>query len=73
MATAQQYRTKEGDSLDAICFGYYGTTSHRQVETVLEANRALGLADIGPLLPAGLVITLPVVPPPVTTTISLFS
>jgi phage tail protein X len=71
--SAQQYRTKDGDTVDAVCFAFYGSTSGGQVEAVLEANRALGLGDLGPELPAGLIITLPVIAPPATTTISLFS
>lgn len=51
-----QYRTKENDMLDAICQRYYGKQS-KAVEIVYEANR--GLADYGPVLPAGLIIELP--------------
>ena len=50
------YTTKQEDDLDAICWNYYGYSSGA-VEQVLEANR--GLADYGPKLPAGIVITLP--------------
>lgn len=54
-----QYRTKYNDVLDAICYRYYdgrlGAT-----ESVLEANP--GLANQGPLLPAGLIIQLPELP-----------
>lgn len=54
-----QYRTKDGDVLDAVCFKHYagrlGAT-----EAVYEANP--GLADIGPILPAGLIINLPELP-----------
>ncbi|PPD36007.1 MAG: phage tail protein [Methylomonas sp.] len=53
------YRTKAGDVLDAICYKNYagriGAT-----EAVLEANP--GLADYGPILPAGVFIQLPVLP-----------
>ena len=51
------YLTRQNDILDDVVFRYYGDTSRRIVETVLEANR--GLADHGPVLPAGLTITLP--------------
>jgi len=54
-----QYRTKQGDMLDAICYKQYdgrpGAT-----EAVLEANT--GLAAYGPVLPSGLIITLPDLP-----------
>lgn len=52
-----KYTTREGDILDAIVWKYYGSTSGQAVETVLEANR--GLADYGPILPAGVVLVLP--------------
>lgn len=56
-----QYRTKDGDMLDAICYKQYdgrpGAT-----ELVLEANRVIALAEYGPLLPSGLIITLPDLP-----------
>lgn len=55
MATA--YRTRDGDSVDWICWRAYGRLSAGLVEAVLEANP--GLADNGPLLPGGLRITLP--------------
>lgn len=51
------YLTRQDDILDDVVFRYYGDTERRIVETVLEANR--GLADCGPVLPAGLAITLP--------------
>lgn len=51
------YLTKQNDLLDDVVYRYYGDLENRAVETVLEANR--GLADHGPMLPAGLTITLP--------------
>lgn len=42
--------------IDLICKRYYGETPH-SVEAVLDINR--GLADYGPILPAGIVIDLP--------------
>jgi phage tail protein X len=57
---AQQYRTSEGDTVDLIAWKYYGTQSGQVVEKLLAANA--GLADRGPVLPAGLVITLPDMP-----------
>lgn len=53
----QSYVTSEGDQVDAIAAKYYGSTSNRVSEQVLEANP--GLADYGPALPAGLIIALP--------------
>ncbi|KAA5606838.1 phage tail protein [Roseospira marina] len=50
------YRTRDGDTVDWICWRHYGTASG-PVEAVLDANP--GLAAYGPSLPAGLLITLP--------------
>lgn len=52
-----QYRTREGDTVDDVAFRHYGTLAGRAVEQVLDANP--GLADHGPLLPANLLLTLP--------------
>ncbi|HWL51362.1 MAG TPA: tail protein X [Chthoniobacteraceae bacterium] len=73
MKQAQQYQTKEGEAVDAICYRYYGQTSNGEVEATYEANRELDLASYGPTLPAGLVITLPVVEPARKDVIRLFS
>ncbi len=54
-----QYRCKEGDMLDWICWRQYGGRSGA-VEAVLEANP--GLAAHGPRLPTGLLIELPELP-----------
>ena len=51
------YRTIQGDMLDAICKAKLGSEAH--VPAVLAANP--GLADLGPVYPAGILITLPVV------------
>lgn len=51
------YRTSDGDTADYIAWKHYGTQDGRAVEQLVNANP--GLADIGPLLPAGLLITLP--------------
>lgn len=50
-----RYMTKDGDMLDAVCWKHYGNES--TVAAVLEANP--GLADYGPIFPAGVVIMLP--------------
>ncbi|MBB3001447.1 phage tail protein X [Paraburkholderia tropica] len=47
---------RQGDTVDAICWRYYGRTDGT-VETVLEANE--GLADLGAVLPSGTVVELP--------------
>jgi phage tail protein X len=54
------YRTSDGDMVDFICWRHYGVQSGA-VEAVLEANE--GLAAFGPRLPAGVLITLPVLRP----------
>ncbi|CAA0111499.1 Uncharacterised protein [BD1-7 clade bacterium] len=50
------YRTRSGDMLDAICHKHYGSAAGN-VERVMIANPRL--VDIGPVLPAGLLIELP--------------
>jgi phage tail protein X len=52
-----QYVTKDGDMADAIAWAYYGTLDGKVTEQLLSANP--GLSDLGPVLPAGVVITLP--------------
>lgn len=51
------YTTREGDTVDFIAWRYYGRASNQLTEGVLLANP--GLADYGPLLPAGIEVTLP--------------
>ncbi|MGN2381297.1 tail protein X [Pseudomonas juntendi] len=53
---AEQKRTQQNDTVDALCWRHYGRTAG-VVEAVLDANP--GLADQGPVLPAGLLVTLP--------------
>lgn len=60
-----QYMTKQGDVLDDVAWRQYGVNSWPVVQQVLDANP--GLADRGPVLPAGLTITLPAIPNPTTT------
>ena len=57
-----QYRTKQGDVLDAICYQFYGRES--AAVDVLKANP--GLADAGPVFAAGITINLPALATPVT-------
>jgi len=49
-------RTQQGDTLDKICYRYYGHT-RGVTEAALAANP--GLAEHGTLLPFGLEIVLP--------------
>ena len=51
-----QVRTHQNDTVDALCWRHLGHTE-RMVEATLELNP--GLASTGPLLPAGMAITLP--------------
>lgn len=55
---AATYITKADDALDQIIWRYYNRQDNGLLEAVLEANR--GLADYGPVLPAGITIILPV-------------
>ncbi len=57
-----KYTTRDGDTVDAIAWRVYGSTSNQVVESVLAANA--GLADYGPNLPAGVTITLPEIAAP---------
>jgi phage tail protein X len=59
VATEKQYITTDGDVLDAICWAYYGRTQ-QVVEAVWLRNRDV-LATYGPILPAGVLLVLPVV------------
>ena len=54
-----EYRTKEGDMIDSICYRYYGSQSGA-VELVLAANQ--NLSRQGEQLPAGVIIILPDLP-----------
>lgn len=52
-----QYRASQGDTVDFIAWRVYGTQGSQVVEQLLEANP--GLADIGPVLPAGTLVNCP--------------
>lgn len=54
-----QVRTHQGDTVDALCWRHLGTTQG-VVERALELNP--GLAQRGPVLPAGVLIELPEAP-----------
>lgn len=53
---ATPYKTEQGDMLDLIAYRHYGYSSGA-VEQILIAN--YGLCEHPPVLPAGLMITLP--------------
>ena len=58
------YTSRDNDLIDAVCRAFYGREAGA-VEAVLEANP--GLADLGPVLPAGTKVTLPDLPSPLET------
>lgn len=67
-----RYLTSDGDALDFIAWKHYGSTAGSVVEQVLEANP--GLADYGPVLPAGVDVTLPdIVSAGITAGVTLWS
>ncbi len=53
-----QYRTQQGDILDAICFKHY--SRENATLAVLDANAHL--SDMGSVYQAGVLIDLPVLP-----------
>ena len=59
------YHSKDGDTADSIAWAVYGRQDGGLVETILEANA--GLADRGPVLPAGLRLVIPDAPEPAAT------
>lgn len=58
-----RYLASDGDTLDYICWRYYGQQSGA-VELVLDANPGLGA--LGVEIPEGTEITLPDLPAPAT-------
>lgn len=54
---ATRYVTIDGDMIDAVAFAYYGNEHKKHTEAILDANP--GLAELGAVLPAGLVVVLP--------------
>ncbi|RJF81138.1 phage tail protein [Azospirillum cavernae] len=63
---AARYVTRDGDTVDWIAWKHYGAVGGA-MEAVLQAND--GLADAGPLLPAGRTILLPDLPSPTVQTL----
>mgnify|MGYP003624183219 CR=1 FL=1 len=57
MSSLQSIRSIEGDTIDKICYRYLGVTSEI-TEQVLDANPQL--ATLGPVLPNGTLVLLPV-------------
>lgn len=66
---AMTCRTSSGDLLDVLCQGHYGTLVGT-VEAVLQANP--GLADEAQPFRAGVLITLPDLPPPQVEQVTLW-
>lgn len=67
---AEQVRTQQKESVDALCWRHYGRTLGA-VEAVLQANP--GLARLGLVLPQGILVTMPTLSaPPPKTTVSLW-
>lgn len=56
-----EYLTQDGDMMDSIAWRQYGSTNGRIVEQLFEANP--GIADMGPVLPAGVLVKLPEITP----------
>lgn len=52
-----EYITSDGDTADFIAWKHYGTQDGAVVEQLIEANP--GLADRGPVLVAGVTVSLP--------------
>ncbi len=53
-------RTHQGETLDALCYRVLGSTA-AVTEQALDLNP--GLAELGPILPQGLLVRLPEEPP----------
>lgn len=56
MTTTETYISQEGDTVDLIVYSRFG--AHGMEETVLTANP--GLAALGPILPIGTRVIIPV-------------
>lgn len=63
-----KYRTVDGDMVDLIAWRHYGREA--AMADILDANP--GLAARGPVLPAGVEIELPDLPPPAPATVKLW-
>ncbi|MGD8174781.1 tail protein X [Marinimicrobium sp. ARAG 43.8] len=68
--TSDSVTARHGDTVDAMCHRHYGRTA-KVTEAVLEANP--GLAELGPLLPSGTPVNMPIVNnEPTSTTVKLW-
>ena len=56
-AVSSLHSSSDGDMLDAVALAHYGSHDAAVLEAILEANP--GLADQGPIWPAGLEVILP--------------
>lgn len=56
---ATQIRTQQGETVDALCWRHYGQTMG-MTEAVLKANP--GLAQLGLVLPQGMLVDMPDLP-----------
>lgn len=61
---AQTYSSRDGDVVDQIAWRQYGAVDADILRLVLAANP--GIADYGPMLPAGVAVVLPDIPEPAT-------
>lgn len=64
-----EYRTQDGDTVDIIAYKYYGGQAG-SVEAVFNANP--GLAAQGDTLPGGIIVKLPKLSVPTTSTVRLW-
>lgn len=56
---SQVYIARDGDTLDYVAWAQYGDVSPEILNAVLAVNP--GLSDLGPLLPVGTAVNLPVI------------
>lgn len=68
---AKTYITKQGDMIDYICWTQYAGRMTGTVEAVFDANPVL--ENYGPVLPDGVVLTLPDVPVKTTAKVALWN
>lgn len=61
-----RYVTRNADTADLIAWRAYDTGDEAVLQQLLDANP--GLADMGPILPAGVSVELPEIATPVATT-----
>lgn len=59
-ACVRYYHSKQGDTVDSIAWDIYERQEPQLIAGILDANP--GLAEFGPLLPAGLRLAIPDAP-----------